>query len=762
MCWALLAVMLQAAPASTAYKVGPVPEWVEPVSLPTTLETNANAVMLLDDVQYRAGRGPRQRYEHRAWKVLTLDGVKEFAQQKFVWEPTYSSLTIHGIWVVRDGLRRDAWSAEDARVLNFESNLDQGIYDGRQTLVVELRDLRAGDVIEYATTVSGENPIFEGHVSFTQFVGTVEPLSLLRLRVLWEGARALQFKAHGGAAEPTATTVGKVTNFRFEARDLKPVRFELGAPHDVPQVPSITFTDWNGWPDVAAWSSRVFKASQPGMRFYAALEGFRKLPEDQRLEKVVRFVQDDVRYVGVETGAHSHLPHSVEWVLERGFGDCKDKAQLLVALLRGLGVDAAPMLVNTAPGMVTADELASPLAFDHVIVKVALPDGPRFIDATQTHRRGRLSKVDPPAFGLGLIADAKSTALEAIPTAQPEFAGYELKQEWTEGVGRPSTLQVIATGRGEDAAMLRRIVVNDEFKERRRQMRADDFDAELELVSIVVSDDELADAVSIIEDYKVKQFWVAGQHEFRSALLARELLPIDEDERKFALRLEYPRRVKETLVWHASEKLSGFNLDQVKDTLPAFEVQTRKSMPVSTSLVIEWELKNLRDRVEPAELKDFNKAKERALHEMAFTVFQVKVSGGDGRGNSVRHEPRTTEENIVLFLFLAGVVGLALFIMSIPKIPGWWKDGKAKWRARKFVEGQKSSPGEVASHPATVANIDEGRAFFTSSSCPRRHAWGEIVKGEGVRLGEDRISVLTRRCTTCDAREDRYLKVTGA
>lgn len=760
--WALLAVMLTSTHAAPAYKVGPAPEWVETVALPSTLTLNANAVMLLDDVQIRAGAGARQRYEHRAWKVLALDGVKELARQQFVWEPSYSTLTLHGLWIWRDGSKRSAWSAEDARVLDLETGLDQGIYDGRRTLVVELRDLRVGDVIEYATTITGDNPVFEGRVSFSHFLGTTEPLALMRLRVLWDGARPLQVKTYGGAEAPAITTTGKLTTFRLEKRDLKPVHFEGFVPFDVPQVPWVTFTDWRDWADVAQWSARTFKTDPPAMRFSAQLERFRKLPEDQRLEAVVRFVQDDVRYVGVELGAHSHRPHSVEWVLERGFGDCKDKSQLLVAFLRALGFDAAPMLVNSDRGELVRDSLSSPNAFDHVIVKLVLPDGPRFIDATQTHRRGKVAKLAAPAFGKGLVIDAKTTALEELPVTRPDAPTWELQQTWTEGQGATlSTLQIVVTGRGEEAAALRRIALTDELKDRRRKLREDEFDVELELVDLAVSDDEAADVFSVTESYRVKRFWLAGQHEFRSAMLARQLMQTEED-RTLPLALDYPRRAKEVLIWHASQKLSGFDLEPVRITLPAFEFQSRKSIQSSgKQLIIEWEFQNLRDRVEAEELTEFRKANERALHGMAFDVFQVQVSGGDGRGNSIQREPQTTESKIAILLFCLAVVVLGVFIMNIPKIPGWWKDGKAKWRVRKFAEGQKSSPGEVASHAATVSTLDEGRALFTSSACPRRHAWGEIVKGEGVRLGEDRISVLTRRCTTCEAREDRYLKLTS-
>ncbi|MFT3706052.1 MAG: DUF3857 domain-containing protein [Archangium sp.] len=756
--WALLTVMLHAAPA---YQTGPIPGWVEPVEIPTAPVSSAHSVMLLEDVQYRAGGKTSERFEHRAWKVLTLGGVKANAQQQFPWDPSYSSLTIHGVWVWRDGTRRVAWASEDARVLQLESGLDQGIYDGRQTLVVELRDLRVGDVVECAWTVSGNNPVFEGRTAFSQIIGATEPLAWFRLRVLWEGARTLNFEAFGQAPAVLAIPSGNVTNFRVEARDVDPIHFELSVPFDEPQVPWVSFSDWKDWSEVAQWASRIFKTELNGPRFRAELERLKQLPEDRRLEAAVRFVQDDVRYVGVELGAHSHRPHSVEWVLERGFGDCKDKAQLLAALLRGLGVDAAPMLVDTDMGGMLPKRIASHAAFDHAIVKASLAAGPRFIDATETHRRGKLLGLTPPPFRWGLPVDAKSTGLVEMPIVKPDVATYEFKQTWTEGGdGVPASLELVTIGRGPDAALLRRVAMTDDVKEHRRQLREDDFDARLELLSMELQDDEATESVTITERYRVKQFWVVGQHEFRSVMVGRSLPRLD-DERTLPLSLDFPAREKEVLIWNSSKELSGFDLAPVTTELPAFEFHSTRTIQ-GKQLRIEWEYQNLRDRVATDELGAMREGLRRAYGELQFDVFEVRVSGGsDGRGGEPR-EPLDTDAKIAIILFCVAVVALGVFIINIPRIPGWIRGAKAKLRARRFVDSQKSSPGEVASSPAVVASLEQGRSLFTSRSCPRGHtAWSDITPGEGVRLGDERIHVLTRRCGSCDAREDRYMKVTA-
>src|SRR3546814_13646976 len=71
---------------------------------------------------------------------------------------------------------------------------------------------------------------------------------------------------------------------------------------------------------------------------------------EDRVTEVTRYIQDNIRYVGEEMGEGSYVPRRPALVLERGYGDCKDKSLLLAVALRRVGIDAVPALVSTSPG----------------------------------------------------------------------------------------------------------------------------------------------------------------------------------------------------------------------------------------------------------------------------------------------------------------------------------------------------------------------------------------------------------------------------
>lgn len=112
-----------------------------------------------------------------------------------------------------------------------------------------------------------------------------------------------------------------------------------------------------------------------------------------RLASLLGFVRGKLRYVAAESGIDGHRPTPPQEVIERGWGDCKDKSLLLIALLREAGIDAWPALIRLGSGDRIDAGFPSPFQFNHVIVAVAAqgvaaPDDPvaggyLFVDPTQ-------------------------------------------------------------------------------------------------------------------------------------------------------------------------------------------------------------------------------------------------------------------------------------------------------------------------------------------------------------------------------------------
>ena len=79
------------------------------------------------------------------------------------------------------------------------------------------------------------------------------------------------------------------------------------------------------------------------------------------------FVSREVRYMGAmaESEAPGYEPHDVSLTFDNRYGVCRDKAALLVAMLRMAGIDAWPVLINVGP---RKDPQVPQPYFNHAIV----------------------------------------------------------------------------------------------------------------------------------------------------------------------------------------------------------------------------------------------------------------------------------------------------------------------------------------------------------------------------------------------------------
>ena len=138
----------------------------------------------------------------------------------------------------------------------------------------------------------------------------------------------------------------------------------------------IEISSLESWTDIQEWAEDKYHIPETipqeldavAMRL-ASIES-----KKEQIESALRFVQDEIRYVGLFDGVHTHRPHKIDDILLRRFGDCKDKSILLVTLLRKLGFDAYPTLVNSIERGKFDVNLPSIAAFDHVITAVDWQD----------------------------------------------------------------------------------------------------------------------------------------------------------------------------------------------------------------------------------------------------------------------------------------------------------------------------------------------------------------------------------------------------
>jgi tetratricopeptide (TPR) repeat protein len=459
--------------AGKGWRIGPAPGWVvaPPHAGPETVAAAPRRDLLIDvQVSYVP---PKPQSYYRLRTIAAEAAALGFISQPQIrFNPAYQTVVVHDASIVREGRRSDRLADAGIELMRREQQLEHQIIDGSETLLLLLKDVRTGDVVEIAYTVEGENPIHEGRIDNGMQLAGDAPVGLLHYRLLAPAARRLQWKLIAGSGEPEHREAHGVQELRIVRRDVPALQPEQATPPWFKIYPALLVSDYADWADVDAWAQRLFAPSPPDAALAERVAAFRAggLEGAALVAQVLRFVQDEVRYFSVSLGESSHRPKPAARTLAERVGDCKDKTVLLTALLGALGFDARPALVSMRRGRGIDNYLPGHSEFDHVITRLELDGQTWWLDATMSGQGLTLADRGTYPYGSALVVGG-SGGLQ--PVALPPSARFDLEfeQHWVvSAAGAPARLRAVMRGRGMMAERLRAGLAGNE--ERMRQLLA--------------------------------------------------------------------------------------------------------------------------------------------------------------------------------------------------------------------------------------------------------------------------------------------------
>ena len=518
-CWLCLAA-LPPAMAADQYRTGPVPDWVitlEPdVAAPTPADQISGGVYyLLSDSQYRGAPGAPVYFSRYATRATRTEGLESVAHITIDFDPTFQTLTLHAVDILRDGRRIAKLADTEVRLIQREQERDLRIYDGRKTATLFLDDVRVGDVVDYSYSVQGRNPAFgDVHFGGTSLQWDV-PVHLDHTRTLVPAGTPLKVVARNGAPEPTRRRVDGFDEYRWLRRDVAPLATENDAPAWFDRHASVMWSQYAEWNDVAAWALPLYSPPDrlgPALDAEVARIAAEHATPAARTAAVLRFVQSQVRYLAVQVGVGSFHPNPPQKVFERRFGDCKDKTLLMLSMLDRLGVEAHAALVHTETGRALADRLPAPNLFDHVLVRVMVDGRAYWLDPTRDTQFGQLDTVHQPDFGDALVVKADTGELQPMRPADRAVPPrvIHVTIDATGGMQADARMTVTTTSLDHNAENVRRQIAGkpiDQLSEDFRNYYANYYPRIRREGTIVVQDDREANRVVTTETYVIEGFW---------------------------------------------------------------------------------------------------------------------------------------------------------------------------------------------------------------------------------------------------------------
>ncbi|MCX6366616.1 MAG: DUF3857 domain-containing protein [Armatimonadetes bacterium] len=384
---------------------------------------NAAKATLLDlaDITVRPD-GSAKIVTRQAIKILNQRGREQEAEIKIPYNGSYETVKL-----IRARTLRPNGVVVEVKPTEVRSGAASEGYDDAKVLSFSMPAVEPGCLIEYEYVTEQKTSPLPGHFWFQwYFQGGFDPVQHTRLRITVPSTLKLARKLRNSAIEPTIRTApdSKSVVYTWEQKNVAPLNIEPLMPPAERQLPKLTVSTVPSWQSVADWYTKLARAASQGDPTVTAMaQELTKncRTEEEKARAIFYYVQDKTRYVAIELGISAYQPRPASRTLTVQYGDCKDMATLLVALLRAAGITAHPVLLQAGEPFPQQVELPSPHAFNHAICQAQVGGKTYWLDATaQVCRFGDIPQADRGVEVL-VIKDGKAV-FETVPEASPAEA----------------------------------------------------------------------------------------------------------------------------------------------------------------------------------------------------------------------------------------------------------------------------------------------------------------------------------------------------
>jgi transglutaminase-like putative cysteine protease len=439
----LIGVLMVSFANARAFAGDDAPAWLRQAANLTipTYDKDVTAVVLVDDGTISVSDDGRVvKVYNFAVRILRRDG-RGYAQARVGYVPESGKVKELRAWLIRGDGEVKRYGKDETLDLAGTPN---DVYDEyRFKRITADSEADAGMVFGYTYTT-------EDRTVFSQddwaFQGAIPAVSSRYTLVLPSGWHADSVTFNHSKVEPRVSG----TTYSWELSNLDPVPREplspsltnlvarLAVSYYPPAGQNSGLKTFANWSDVSAWMSEL---EDPQVVLDDPLAGkARELTanartEYEKIQAIGRYVQN-IQYISIQTGlgrGGGYRPHVSTQVFAKSYGDCKDKANLMRAMLKVLGISAFPVSIYAGDPEYVRPEWPSPQQFNHCIIAVKVSDETRGPTIIQHPRLGRLLIFDPtaeetpvgdlPSYlqgSLALIDSKEIDALVKMPVTPPE------------------------------------------------------------------------------------------------------------------------------------------------------------------------------------------------------------------------------------------------------------------------------------------------------------------------------------------------------
>lgn len=486
----VLSFALLLAACTPAFAFQSAPDWLRQAArsaVPGYEKSVPSVVLLQEENVTFDPAGRLVTTERVALRVLQKEGARDAVARAF-YLSKYSQIKNMEAWLIAPGGAVTEYSKSS--IVDRISDPDDIYDEGRIKMISASQEADIGYVFGYSF-VKEDRPLFYQHqYIFQEDRPTLVSRFSLTVPTGWKTS-SITFN------RPEVAPAVSGSTHTWELRDLPPIPYEPMSPSWANLVPRIavnyspgdgaeaTSKSFSDWLEVSKWATKLYDPQvivddSVAARAQELTVGL--TTELDKIKAIGKYVQD-LQYIAIDIGVgygNGMIPRPSNTVLARGYGDCKDKANLMRAMLRSIKIESYPVIIYSGDPSFVRKEWASPRQFNHAIIAVAISDKTDAATVLGHPELGRLmffDATDPftPVGDLphylqgsnGLIVAGDRGGLFEMPITPPEFNAWDRETNVTMNPDGSIKGVIMERIRGQESRgprTLLRSVSNDDFR----------------------------------------------------------------------------------------------------------------------------------------------------------------------------------------------------------------------------------------------------------------------------------------------------------
>ena len=381
------------------------PAWLQQaaaIKLPTYDKEVTAAILLQDSTVTIDSDGRVNEVYNFAVRILRKEG-RDYAAGHAIYIPDVSKVKELRAWLIRPSGEVKRYGKDET--VDLAATLNDVYDEFRVKNIFATDDAEVGSVFGCTYAIEDRSVFRPADWDFQADIPVINSRYTLTLPPGWR-AEAVTF--NHSPVEPRING----STYVWELSNLPPVAYEplspkisslaarIGVSYYPPANASVPLKTFSNWSEVAAWMSEL---EDPQVQVDDALA--RKAYELTALAKseyeknraIAHYVQT-IQYISIQTGlgrGGGYRPHSSTEVFAKSYGDCKDKANLMRAMLKVVGISAIPVSIYSGDPTYVRANWPSPQQFNHCIIAVKINDETQASTIIKHPTLGRLLIFDP-------------------------------------------------------------------------------------------------------------------------------------------------------------------------------------------------------------------------------------------------------------------------------------------------------------------------------------------------------------------------------